>query len=127
MGVWVSRNAGLPAAALFVNYIIQNPETRHLDSVNHELWMATNGGVFRTFNGGTQWSKMPLPDPSNTEFFAAPVDVNDLNFLWIDYDLLNKSTLYSLAWNQASEHIWIYKTTSLGLAWTSRGIIPDLS
>lgn len=124
MGVWTARNDGLTGGALAVHWVVQNPATRHLDSTQHELWIATDGGVLRSFNGGRQWRKIVLPQPSNDEFSTALVSVDDINFYWIDYSPVDRLTLFVLAWHRASEQLWIYKTTDLGESWTSRGIVP---
>ena len=59
MAAWVARNTGLTGVNKNVNYIVQNPATRHLNSTSHELWIATgagsDGNIFRSINGGRLW------------------------------------------------------------------------
>ncbi len=127
MGAWVARNNGLIGDALTVHYIVQNPATKHLDSTSHDLWIATNKGIYRSFNGGRQWNEISLPQPSNDEFLPeAPSVLSELDFRWIDYDPTDELTLYALGSNQTNERLWIYKTTDLGVTWTSRGIVPAI-
>ncbi len=110
-----------------VNYIVQNPSTRRLNSLSHELWCAASSGVFRTFDGGRGWAKIPLPDPSNTEFNDNPAStVSQLTFHWIDYDPTDNTILYALAARAAINRVWVYKATNSGVNssdWTSRGIV----
>src|SRR3990172_1382882 len=105
-----------------INYIVQHPKTRHLNNANHELMIATNTGIFRTFNGGRGWAKLTLPDPSNAEFGDSPAAVvSELTFHWVDYDPLDKETIFVMATKASTSRIWIYKTTDSGETWTSRG------
>ncbi len=126
MGAWVARNIGLNDGSLIVRWIVQNPATKHLPSTSHDLWIATAGGIHRSINGGRQWNEIVLPDPSNDEFMReAPIIVGALGFYWIDYDPTNELTLYVLAAveDETGGLLWIYKTTDLGVNWTSRGLL----
>jgi hypothetical protein len=109
-----------------VNYIVQNPATKRLNSLSHELWAAASSGIFRTFNGGREWAKITLPDPSNAEFSDSPAaTVNELTFHWIGYDPTDNTILYAMAAKAASSRVWIYKATNSGVNvsdWTSRGV-----
>ncbi len=107
-----------------VNWIVQNPATKRLNSSSHELWAATDGGIFRTIDGGRGWAKITLPDPSNAEFLDTPAaTVDELTFHWIDYNPTDELTLLVYAAKAATSRIWGYKTTDLGLNWTSRGVV----
>lgn len=113
-----------PSSGLDVNWIVQNPATKRLNSTSHELWIATNGGIFRTLDGGRGWAQITLPDPSNAEFVDSPAaTVDELTFHWIDYDPTDELTLYVYAAKPPLSRIWAYKTTDLGLSWTSRGVL----
>lgn len=113
-------------AALSVNYIVQNPRTKHLSSFSHELLIATNGGIFRTYNGGRAWGKIELPDPSNAEFGDVPAaTVDELTFHWVAYDPLTLGTLYTLGYKASVNRIWLYRSTDDGLTWASRGVIAS--
>ncbi len=119
---WSARNIGLTGDGLTVNYIIQNPATRHLDSTSHDLWIATDGGIYHSTDGGREWAKIILPAPNNDQFVLTPAPTyNDLIFTWIDYDPINDQTLYTLGAKIASNKTWIYKTTDSGLTWVSKG------
>jgi len=123
MNAIVSTDDPTPATTL-VNWIIQNPSTRHLNSTSHELWIATGGGLFRTLDGGRGWAQITLPDPSNDEFDDSPAaTINQLTFHWIDYDPSNNNTLYALAAKTSVNRVWVYKTTNTGTSWTSRGVV----
>ena len=126
MAAWVARNTGLTGDALNQHWIVQNPATRRLGSASHELWLATDNGIYHSINGGRQWAKIALPTPSNAEFeFSSPAEIGDLKFHWIDYDPTNQLILYTLgaAIIENKNEIWIYKTTDVGLTWINRGII----
>lgn len=120
---WTERNVGLEDQR--VNYITQHPATRHLlDSSFHELWAATDGGVFHTLNGGRQWGEVTLPIPDNTQFLDVPAPLaSQLLYVWIDYDPTNSDIIYVYAWFSLTvNRTWIYKTTDSGLTWTSKGV-----
>lgn len=122
---WVARNTGLSGDALNQHWIVQNPATRQLSSESHELWLATDDGIYHSLNGGRQWSKIALPTPSNDELLlSSPATIDDLKFHWIDYDPTNQTILYALgaAILVGKNRLWIYKTTDVGLIWTSRGV-----
>jgi hypothetical protein len=120
---WVARNTGLTGSALNVNYIIIFPGTKNLPSENHELFIATDGGVFQSTDGGRTWAQITLPDPSNAEFGDAPAaTVDELIFHWIALDPIQLNTIYILAAKDSASRIWIYRSTDIGLSWTSRGV-----
>lgn len=117
----------LSGATARVNYIVQNPRTKHLSSFSHELLIATDGGIYRTFNGGRGWGRLELPDPSNAEFGDAPAaTVDELAFHWCAYDPLAISTLYVIGYKASVNRIWIYRSDDNGVAWSSRGVIGDV-
>ena len=121
---WTARNNGLTGTALNVNYIVQHPATKHTNSTSHELFIATDDGIYRSINGGRSWSKLPLPDPSNAEFGDSPAAlVTELTFHWIEFDKLNLNAMYALGTKISVSRIWIYKTVNIGLTWTSRGVV----
>lgn len=119
---WIKRGTGLDTEV--INYIVQNPATYRLGSEGHELWAATYIGIYRTLNGGRQWIKIELPDPSNDEIMDAPAaTIDNLEFIWIGYDPTDNQILYSVAAHKDKARVWAYKTTNSGLTWISRGII----
>jgi hypothetical protein len=118
-------NPSLPVyPALAVNYIAQQPGTRHLNSTSHELLIATDGGLFRSYNGGRTWAAVILPDPSNAEFADSPAaTVDELTFHWAAYDPVTALTLFALGYKASVNRVWIYKSVDNGDTWTSRGVI----
>lgn len=109
--------------ALFVNYLIQRPGQQHLNAAVHELWAATDDGLYHTTNGGQGWDKIDLPDPSNAEFGDVPAaTVDQLRFIWVGYDPTDTATLYLEGVTDSPARIWMYKTTDSGTNWTSRGV-----
>ena len=107
----------------YVYWIAQNPSTKHLNNTSQELLVATEGGCYRTQNGGRSWEMLPLPDPSNAEFADSPAaTVDELSFRWIEYDPLDKLTLYVMATKASVSRMWIYKSVNNGDTWTSRGV-----
>jgi hypothetical protein len=107
-----------------VNYIAQHPSTKHLNNTSHELLIAADGGLHRTFNGGRSWSKIQLPDPSNTEFSDSPAAiVEELTFHWSAYDPVDNLILWTLGHKASVNRTWLYKSTNNGQTWTSRGVV----
>lgn len=121
---WMARNDGLTGAALNVNYIVQHPATRFLNSTSHELLIATDDGIYHSINGGVGWAKITLPDPSNAEFGDAPAaTVDELTFHWVDYDPTDDTIIYVLAIKSSVNRQWLYKSSDNLLSWISRGIV----
>jgi hypothetical protein len=123
---WVARNNGLVGSALNVNYIIIFPGTKNLASENHELFIATDGGVFQSTDGGRAWAQLTLPDPSNAEFGDSPAaTVDELTFHWVEFDPLQLNTIYVLAAKDSVSRLWLYKSVNIGNTWTSRGVMTS--
>jgi len=122
---WTDRNVGLEGTgATNCNYIVQHPATKHLNNTSHELLVATDGGIFRTLDGGRHWAKIVLPDPSNAEFSDTPAaTVDELTFHWVEYDPVTDLILWVLGYKMSTQRIWIYKSTDNGDTWTSRGVL----
>lgn len=127
MANWVARNTGLNQST---NYITIHPKTRHLDSTGHILLAATDGGIYRTENGGRQWEQIVLPDPSNAEFGDVPAaTVDELVFDWVDYAQLNPNdpdgpmAIYCRGLKTANSRMWIYRSDDNADSWTSRGVV----
>lgn len=95
---WVSRNTGLTDEAKVVRSIVMPPASKHKPHFSHELWIATQGGVYRSNDGGRHWAKQNLPDPSNDEFEDnPPVAVDQIEFHHIVLDPNNQDIVYILA------------------------------
>lgn len=111
--------------SLYVNYVAMAPHTRHLPKENHELWIATEAGIYRTVNGCQTWAKILLPDPSNAEFGdAPPATVDELDFDWVGFSpLVGASEIYIRGTKTSSQRMWIYKSTDAGTSWISRGVL----
>jgi hypothetical protein len=120
---WTARNNGLTGTALNVNYIIIHPSTKNLVSSNHELYIATDDGIYHSLNGGTSWAKLTLPDPSNAEFADSPAaTIDELTFHWIVFSPLNLQVLLALGAKDSVSRIWLYRSVDSGLSWISRGV-----
>ncbi len=120
---WTARNTGLSGTALNVNHIIIHPSSKNSSSVNHELFIATDGGVFRSTDGGRSWAQVVLPDPSNAEFGDSPAaTVDELTFNWVAFDPRALNVTYILAAKDSVSRIWIYKSVDIAVTWTSRGV-----
>jgi hypothetical protein len=121
MGTWTARNDGLTGAALNVNYIFQHPGTKFLVSKAHILFIATDGGIFVSKNGGLNWAQLTLPDPSNAEFGDSPAaTVGELTFHWIV--LIQGVVLLVLGAKDSVQRVWLYRSNDSGETWTSRGV-----
>ncbi len=120
---WTARNTGLSGTALNVQDIIIHPATKQIPSINHILFIATDGGIFQSENGGRSWAQLTLPDPSNAEFSDSPAaTVDELTFHWVALDPRVLNTIYVLAAKDSVARIWIYRSVDGGLTWTSRGV-----
>lgn len=120
---WTARNNGLTGSALNVNYILIFPGTKNMPSINHDLFIATNGGVFRSIDGGRSWAQLPLPDPSNAEFGDSPAaTVDELTFHWLAFDPRVLNTIYAIGAKDSVSRLWIYRSVDIGATWTSRGV-----
>lgn len=107
-----------------VNYIVQKPSTKRLNSTSHELLVATDTGLFHTINGGRFWNSIILPDPSNAEFGDAPAaTVDELTFHYVDYSPISESVIFLLAQKSSVNRQWIYKSSDDLVTWSSRGIV----
>lgn len=123
---WVARNTGLTGTALNVNFMVLRPGDKHKPNTVHELLIATDGGVYRTNNGGRNWTPLTLPNPSNAEFADSPAaTVSQLIFDWVDYDPGDLDTIYVRGYYATNSRLWVYKSTAAGAAgsWSSRGVI----
>ncbi|MHA2377409.1 MAG: WD40/YVTN/BNR-like repeat-containing protein [Candidatus Thorarchaeota archaeon] len=121
---WTERNNGLTGSALNVNSIALRPGDKRLPNTVHQLYAATDGGVFRTHNGGRSWEQILLPDPSNAEFADAPAaTVDELVFHKVVYSLEDPELLWVLASKASPARIWVYSTSNGGVDWTSRGLL----
>lgn len=123
---WVALNNGLTGTALNVHYIIESPASRFLTSVGHELYIATDDGIYRMLSGGGRtWTKLTLPDPSNAEFGDSPAaTVDELTFHWVAFDPTFSGTVLVLAGKASVERVWLYRSDQRGDigTWTSRGV-----
>jgi hypothetical protein len=118
---WTARNTGLTGTALNVNYVVQNPASKHRNSTSHELLIATDDGLYHSISGGRSWAKIVLPDPSNAEFVDSPAaTVDELTFHWVDYDPTD--IIYVLGIKTSVNRQWLYKSSDNLLTWISRGI-----
>jgi hypothetical protein len=121
---WTARNNGLTGTALNVNYQVQRPNTRILNSTSHELLIATDNGLYHSTNGGRQWAKITLPDPSNAEFADSPAAiVSELTWHWVDYAPTDSNIILLLGIKVSNNRQWLYKSSDDLATWTSRGIV----
>lgn len=121
---WNDRSLNLIGSQKNVNYIVQQPGTKHLQDINHILLIATDNGILRTFDGGRSWEKIALPDPSNAEFADAPaVVIAELAFYWVDYDPTDVTIIYAMGVKASVSRQWLFKSSDNLLSWISRGIV----
>lgn len=120
---WVARNTGLTGDALYVNHLAMKPACRHLPDTSHELWAATRGGLFRTFNGGRYWRQIVMPDPSNNAGDVPDPTVADVIFRCVVFSRYTKDVVWVLATHAVLDRMYVYRTIDDGLNWTSRGLV----
>lgn len=120
---WTARNGGLSGSALNVNYIAQHPSSLNLRSENHELFIATDGGVFRSTDGGRTWAQLTLSTPDNSQFQDDPAPTADnLTYHWVAFGPNITNLIYVLGVNSTTQRMWIYRSTDKGKSWTNKGI-----
>lgn len=120
---WSARNTGLSGTELNVNWIVQHPSTKHLNSTSHEILRATDGGIIHSIDGGRTNAKITLPNPSNAEFADSPAaTIDELTFHWVDYDPTDNTIIYTLGIKVSTDRQWLFKSNDNLLSWTSRGI-----
>jgi hypothetical protein len=112
---WTARNNGLTGLALNVNYIVQHPSTKRLNSSSHELLLATDDGLYYSTDGGRSWAKISLPDPT-----GGSATVDELTFHWVKYDPTSSIIIYVLGVKVSTNQFWLYKTTDSLSTWISR-------
>jgi hypothetical protein len=115
---WTARNDGLTGTALNSNNIVQRPNTKNLNSTSHELLLPTDDGLYHSVNGGRQWAKIPLPDPT-----GGGATVDELTFHWVDYSPLDSNIVFVLAVKVSTSQVWIYKSIDDLLSWISRLVV----
>lgn len=92
---WEARNSGLTGDALYVRSLVMRPGQDHLSDGSHEMWAATKGGVYRTFNSGLNWDKVSMGDPSNLEFLdLVATEESELDWIHIVFDPIDRDTIY---------------------------------
>lgn len=95
---WEARNTGLSGDALKVNYITIKPGTDENFQDNHELWICTKGGVYRSVNSGGNWDKMNMGSPTNEQFFdGVDYDESELDWKYLVFDNIDPDTVYVVA------------------------------
>jgi hypothetical protein len=121
---WTARNNGLTGTALNVNYIVQHPSSRHRNNTSHELLIDTDDGLYHSTDGGRQWAKITLPDPSNAEFADSPAaTIDELTFHWAAYGPTDNTIIFLLGIKVSNNRQWLYKSSDNLATWTSRGIV----
>jgi hypothetical protein len=122
---WTQRSDGLDTvASTQVNSIALRPGHKSLPDTVHELYACTDGGLYKTYNGGRSWGKITLPDPSNAEFADAPAaTVDELIFHKLCYSWEDPDIAWLLASKPSASRVWVYLTEDSGISWTSRGLV----
>lgn len=121
---WTERNNGLTGSALNVNSLALRPGDKRLPNTVHQMFAATDDGLYRTYNGGRSWSKLNLPDPSNDEFADAPAaTIDELVFHKVVYSREDPDLLWALASKASPARIWVYNTDDDTATWSSRGLV----
>jgi hypothetical protein len=110
---WTAKNTGLAGDGLAVNDIKIDPATQHLAHAGKTIWIATDGGIFVSNDGGENWTlKNPQSVSNSWDDSPAPA-VADLEFkkihfsgarVWIISNWLNGSGL---------ERSWLFTTNDI--------------
>jgi hypothetical protein len=113
---WEHRASGLEGGALFVRAMALNPDHYGTSDDSHELFIATQSGVFMTSNGGRSWSGIALPTPETPTATFSGMDY---------YDIVYGNQTTSVVWALTSNgtQSWVYRTDNGGGSWISRGVV----
>ena len=95
---WESRNNDLLGNSLNIRSLTLDKNTSQLKPNKHYLWIATQGGVYRSTNGGNNWQKMIMGNPDNSYFLDNPVPTEaDLDWHKVVLDPNNSDKVFILA------------------------------
>jgi hypothetical protein len=102
------KNTGLSGDALIVNDLKIDPATQEYDEDKKALWIATDGGVYASNDGGENWVIKNPTSVTNTWSDAPAPTVADLRFQKL---LFANGVLYTIAnWKNGDgdERSWAY-------------------
>ena len=120
---WTAVNDGLEGDALFVQSLVMDPKTRDLGHNVHILWIATDGGLYTTSNGGGTWSRVLVGDPTNAQYQDMPPATEaDLNFKQV---VLYRSSIFVATQHKTLDRVWMHRSDDDGLTWVSRAVCAD--
>jgi len=107
---WEARNTGLSGDALGVNGLKIDPATQNLDHDAKTLWIATNGGVYASNDGGQNWTQKSPAVVSNVWSDSPAPTVADLTFRELLF--VGERLFVTATWqNGASEwRSWLFYT-----------------
>lgn len=77
---WTAKNTGLSGDALGVNDLKIDPATQNLDHTKKTLFIATNGGIYVSNDGGGNWVKKNPAEVSNPFGDDPAPDIDSLAF-----------------------------------------------
>jgi hypothetical protein len=95
---WTAINTGLEGLALNVRSLVLKPSSRQKSRSEHELWAATEDGVYKTTDGGNSWGKVVMGDPSNVQFGDSPAATEgELDWYHVVFDPTDENNVFILA------------------------------
>lgn len=110
---WASKNTGLAGDSLVVNDLKIDPATQHLAEANKTLWIATNGGIYVSNDGGDTWTQKNPASVANDWGDSPAPTVGDLEFQKLFF--IGTGLLAMATWQNGggSERSWIFYTLNI--------------
>jgi len=112
---WTARNTGLTAYDQIVNDLKIDPATQNLIDDSKSLWIATDGGIFASNDGGQNWTAKQPQSVSNTWGDSPAPTVDELAFTRLLFTATGR--LFAIAnWTNGdgAERSWLYFSDDAG-------------
>jgi hypothetical protein len=105
---WTAKNTGLSGDALAVNDIKIDPATQHLAHARKTIWIATDGGLYVSNDGGGNWvQKDPDAVSNNWSDTPAPA-VGDLAFVRLHFQGAGLWAIANWLNGSSEERSWLF-------------------
>jgi hypothetical protein len=123
---WVAKNNGLSGDALVVHDLKIDPATQNLGQDAKTLWIATDGGIYVSNDGGGSWAQKNPAGVSNQWGDSPAPTIDDVAFralrfagdkLFVAGTWLNGSDYRSWAWH-TEDAATMRTDTGQAVAWT---------
>lgn len=113
---WTAKNTGLVDYDLAVNDLEIDPATQHLPDGSKTLWIATDGGLFCSNDGGDNWTEKNPASVSNPWGDSPAPTVDELSFTRLLFAGPDGRLFAIATWINGSgaERSWLFYTDDAG-------------